>query len=409
MMRVAVPDHGSRFGDRRAKSLTLVSRLALYPQHWATFLSLCQRWSVDTPTIVMPVPPMLPTVHRSLGWIPREQALAELPVLQLIAIEEKSTWWQAWRVFHQVRRLDSDVVWLQEEPNSWLSLVTLLALRWRRRPRIVVAACENIFPRWAFGDWLRRWLWRRVDAVAAVADASIEGLHCAGFPRSVETATLVAGNFPPPKNLEPLPLPFERRGDRFIICFAGRVCEEKGVRPLLNAMRALPDNFSLVIAGDGPLLPEVERAAQEPALQARVHLAGLLPKAELWRLYAACDCLVLPSLTTPRWKEQFGGVLADAMALGLPIVGSDSGAIPQVVGDAGIICPEGDASALASALTALASDTQLRQRLQTAGRERFASCFDIDSYAAKLAACLRLEPHDQPPSTSSAPGEEERS
>jgi glycosyltransferase involved in cell wall biosynthesis len=389
MTRIGQAARGTSSGARRTTRLALVSRLALYPQHWAAFSRLCDDLTIEAPTIVMPVPPELPAVHRSLGWIPREQALAELPDLRLIAIEEKGTWRQAWRVFHELRHLDSDVVWVQEEPSSWLSLVTLLALRWRRRPRIVVAACENIFPRWAVGDWLRRWLWRRVDAVAAVADTSIEGLHAAGFPRSVETATLVAGNFPPPENLEPLQLPFERRSDRFIICFAGRVCEEKGVRSLLDAMRTLPDRFSLVIAGDGPLLPEVERAAREPKLCGRMHLAGLLPKAELWQLYAACDCLVLPSLTTPHWKEQFGGVLADAMALGLPIVASDSGAIPQVVGDAGIICPEGDSAAIVAAISAVATDQRLRTRLSTAGRNRFGSLFDIDSYAAKLAACFR--------------------
>jgi glycosyltransferase involved in cell wall biosynthesis len=120
-----------------------------------------------------------------------------------------------------------------------------------------------------------------------------------------------------------------------------------------------------------------------------------LPKEELWRLYAASHCLVLPSLTKPLWKEQFGGVLADAMSAGLPIVASDSGAIPQVVGNAGIICPEGDPAALAAAIRSLADDDSACQRLQRAGRERFASCFDINSYATKLALCLRLERNEQ--------------
>jgi glycosyltransferase involved in cell wall biosynthesis len=396
MIRADDPGRGSTPGARRAKRVALVSRLALYPQHWAAFSCLCRECDVVEPTIVMPVPPTLPSVHQSLGWIRCEQALAEVPGLRIVTIEDTSTWRQALRVFHQVRHLDADAVWVQEEPSSWLTLVVLLALRWRTRPRIVVAACENIFPRWGIAtDWLRRWLWRRVDTIAAVADASIDGLHAAGFPRGVETATLVAGNFPPPENLDPLPLPFERPGERFIACFAGRVCEEKGIHPLLVAMRALPDNICLVIAGDGPLLPEVDRASLEPSLLGRIHLAGLLPKEELWRLYAACHCLILPSLTTPRWKEQFGGVLADAMALGLPIVGSDSGAIPQVVGDAGILCQEGDAAALVAALSALASDESLRNRLRDAGRERFTSLFDIDSYAAKLANCLRLGPKDR--------------
>jgi glycosyltransferase involved in cell wall biosynthesis len=121
-----------------------------------------------------------------------------------------------------------------------------------------------------------------------------------------------------------------------------------------------------------------------------------LPKEELWRLYAASDCLVLPSLTTPTWKEQFGGVLADAMAVGLPIVGSDSGAIPQVVGDAGIIFPEGDATALAWALSVVATDRTLNTRLRSAGSHRFVTRFSIEAYADNLAHCMQLEcAHDR--------------
>jgi glycosyltransferase involved in cell wall biosynthesis len=344
----------------------------------------------------MPLPPALPSVHGSLGSITQEQVQAEIPGLCLITVDDASTLRQAWRVWQELGRLDADVVWVQEEPSSWLTLVVLLAFRWSRRPRIVVAACENIFPRWSIAvDWLRRWLWRRVDAVAAVADASIDGLYAAGFPRAVETATLVAGNFGPPEDRLPLVLPFEQHSGIFVVCFAGRVCEEKGIWTLLDTMRSLPRHFCLVIAGDGPLLPEVEQAAAEPTLRGRVYLAGLLPKEELWRLYAASHCLVLPSLTKPLWKEQFGGVLADAMSAGLPIVASDSGAIPQVVGNAGIICPEGDPAALAAAIRSLADDDSACQRLQRAGRERFASCFDINSYATKLALCLRLERNEQ--------------
>lgn len=374
-----------------AKRVVLVSQLALYPQHWAAFVRLCEHWQVREPTVIMPAPPDLPSVHRSLGWVTREQAEPLLPGVGIIAIEGGSTRWQAIRVFRSVRRVRADVVWVQEEPHVWLTLVVLLALRFRRKARIVVAACENIFPRPSgWRDVVRRWLWRRVDAVAAVADASIDGLHAGGMPTDVATATLVAGNFPAPIDVEPMPLPFDQRDEKFIVCFAGRVCVDKGVQVLLDAMQQLPARVCLVIAGDGPLMREVQKVADEPTLRGRVHMAGLLPKAELWRLYAASDCLVLPSLTMPTWKEQFGGVLADAMSMGLPIVGSDSGAIPQVVGDAGLIVPEGDAAELAKALTRLADDAALRRTLIDAGRTRFSEQFSIEAYARKLARCMGL-------------------
>jgi glycosyltransferase involved in cell wall biosynthesis len=86
--------------------------------------------------------------------------------------------------------------------------------------------------------------------------------------------------------------------------------------------------------------------------------------------YNHLNVLVLPSLTRPNWKEQFGRVLIEAMACGVPVLGSTSGEIPHVIGSAGIVLPEGDAQALANHLDALRSDAALQRRLGNAGRER---------------------------------------
>jgi glycosyltransferase involved in cell wall biosynthesis len=82
------------------------------------------------------------------------------------------------------------------------------------------------------------------------------------------------------------------------------------------------------------------------------------------------DMFVLPSLTTSFWKEQFGHVLIEAFACETPVVGSSSAEIPNVVGDAGLIVPEGDAAALRAALLRLADDPGLRADLGRRGRER---------------------------------------
>jgi glycosyltransferase involved in cell wall biosynthesis len=78
------------------------------------------------------------------------------------------------------------------------------------------------------------------------------------------------------------------------------------------------------------------------------------------------DVLALPSLTRSTWKEQYGRVIGEAMACGLPVVGSDSGAIPEVIGNAGLVVKEGDAGALASAIERLIQNrdeaVQLRNR-----------------------------------------------
>jgi len=83
--------------------------------------------------------------------------------------------------------------------------------------------------------------------------------------------------------------------------------------------------------------------------------------------------VVLPSCTTRVWKEQFGRILVEAMACKVPVVGSDSGAIPEVVGDAGLIFPEGDAAALAECLRQLKESPELRQELAERGYVRAAT------------------------------------
>ena len=106
------------------------------------------------------------------------------------------------------------------------------------------------------------------------------------------------------------------------------------------------------------------------------------------------DCLAVPSLATPRWKEQLGGTLLDGMATGVPVVASASGGLPDAMGDAGVLVPEGDSSALAEALRRLCDDPELCSRLGARGRERFRREFAIPAYADKIATALDLPPKE---------------
>jgi glycosyltransferase involved in cell wall biosynthesis len=107
--------------------------------------------------------------------------------------------------------------------------------------------------------------------------------------------------------------------------------------------------------------------------------------AHLRRLHA----LVLPSLTRPNWKEQFGRVLIEAMACGVPVVGSDSGEIPNVIGEAGLVFPEGDAEALRAALARLRDDRDLWGHLAVAGRARVLAEFTHAQVAQKTYRVYR--------------------
>jgi glycosyltransferase involved in cell wall biosynthesis len=105
------------------------------------------------------------------------------------------------------------------------------------------------------------------------------------------------------------------------------------------------------------------------------------------------DIVVLPSLTTSRWKEQFGRAAVEAMACGIPVIGSDSGEIPTVLSrtGGGVTFPEGDARALAAEIRSLLSDPQARRQLGERGRDGVSRYFSLRTVASELAAALESE------------------
>jgi glycosyltransferase involved in cell wall biosynthesis len=137
---------------------------------------------------------------------------------------------------------------------------------------------------------------------------------------------------------------------------------------LVATLPLLPAHIRLRLIGDGVQKPQLLARAAALGVRARVELLEWTSDVpgELRRL----DALALPSRTTKNWKEQFGRVLIEAMSCGVPVIGSSSGEIPNVIGDAGMIFPEGDVPALAAAIRRLAGDPALRAELGRGGRAR---------------------------------------
>jgi glycosyltransferase involved in cell wall biosynthesis len=154
----------------------------------------------------------------------------------------------------------------------------------------------------------------------------------------------------------------------FVVGYVGRLVPQKGVADLVDALPLLPERVCLRLIGDGALREQLLARAAELGVGPRVEIVPWTADVpgELRRL----DALVLPSHTTRAWKEQFGRVLTEAMSCGVPVVGSSSGEIPNVIGDAGLIFPEGNLLALADAIRRLAGDGALRADLGRRGRAR---------------------------------------
>lgn len=175
----------------------------------------------------------------------------------------------------------------------------------------------------------------------------------------------------------------------FVAAYAGRLVPEKGLDTLLEAVGRLGPGVRLRVIGDGPARADLQRLAARLGLGDRVEWLPPVPGDRMPEVLARVDVLVLPSRTTRVWKEQLGRVLLEAMACKVPVVGSDSGAIPEVVGDAGLIFHEGDAAALAGCLQRLRDSPELRRELGERGYARVLAHYSQERIAARTAVFYR--------------------
>jgi glycosyltransferase involved in cell wall biosynthesis len=290
-----------------------------------------------------------------------------------------------WNSLHVYPRLGDvldrerpQLVHVDEEPFS-LAALQLVELARRRRIPAVFFAWENV-DKWLPAPLLvtrRRVLHRAAGAIAGTpAAAEMIRRHGYAGPLAVIPQFGVDPEAYSPdeadRELTRGALGIAPRD--FCAGFAGRLVPEKGVDVLVDAVGALPW-ARLLILGDGPHRDRLEARALLVGAGERTTFAGPVPSTEMPHWLRALDVLVLPSRSTPRWSEQFGRVLVEAMACGVPVIASRSGEIPHVVGDAGILVPEDDPPALRAALTELAADPERRARLAARGRERVLRSF----------------------------------
>jgi glycosyltransferase involved in cell wall biosynthesis len=173
------------------------------------------------------------------------------------------------------------------------------------------------------------------------------------------------------------------------IGFVGRLVPERGLDLLFRACVGLAGKWSLTVVGTGPSQEELETLAQRLGISARVSWLGPLPRGAVDAVWRRLDCVVLPSRTTQRWVLTVGRAALHAMAHGVAVVGSDSGALPELLGDAGIIIPEEDVPALTKVLQQLYADRTECERLGVAGRRRVLEQFSDEAIAGKTLSFWR--------------------
>lgn len=281
-----------------------------------------------------------------------------------------------------LRRHRPHLIDLNHEPYSVACAEVLTLCSWYAPQAVVVLqTCQNIFHRYPPPfNWLERRALTRAAAAHVCSETVRELLRAKGFkkpveivPFGVDTAAFSQRTF----NRESKDTP--------TIGFVGRMLSGKGLNILADALAQLgSERWNVLLVGDGPERKNFETSLAARGLLDRAHFTGAISYDRVPDLYQEMDMLVVPTQTTDRIREQFGRVLVEAMASGLPVIGSTCGAIPEVIDDAGLVVPEGDSDALAAALRRLLLDCALREELTRAGRRRVMQHYSWGRVADKM-------------------------
>ncbi len=255
-----------------------------------------------------------------------------------------------------------DLIDMHEEPFG-AAVAEVLALRRLRARRVpyVLSSAQNIEKRYPPPfRWLERWALR----------------HAAG----AYTCNAEAGEILVRKELrgERIVLPLGVDVERFApvgreapegslrVGFVGRLIPHKGVDVLLRAI-APDERLHVAVFGAGPEEARLRTLAATLGLGERAVFHGHVDEADIPGVYRRFEVLAVPSIPMPGWIEQFGRVVVEAQASGVPVVASSSGALPEVVGDSGLLVPPGDPESLRIALGRMLEDPGLWARLHAAG------------------------------------------
>lgn len=277
---------------------------------------------------------------------------------------------------HLLKQYKPDLVHIDEEPYN---LATFLALRSAR-----AINAHSIFFSWQnlnrtypppFG-WFEQYVLKHAAAGIVGNRDSEQVWRAKGYRGLLAIIPQVGVE---PDTFKPAERPEIHA--RFTIGYAGRLVEEKGVDLLLEALAGLCGDWQADLVGSGPEQARLTELTHQLNLADRVRFLPWMPSNQTVEYYRSLDVLVLPSRSRSNWKEQFGRVLIDAMACGVPVVGSTCGEIPNVIGEAGLIFPENDVSALRAQLQRLQGDAALQRALAQRGRQRVLDHFTQEQIA----------------------------
>lgn len=292
-----------------------------------------------------------------------------------------------------LRSSKPNVIQLFEEPWSFTAAQTLMAAKvYFPQAKFLFYTWENIARGWDYpsrGGFLYRMIDRAMHkhshgAICATKQAE-QVLLQKGYTKPTSVITYGIPDF-----FLTAPTKTRSQNNSFMVGYVGRLLKMKGVDLLLHAVQKIP-HINLMIIGSGSDEPEFKALASQLNIQDRVHWIAPVAETELPSYLRQMDVLVLPSRTTPGWMEQLGRVLIEAMAVGIPVIGSSSGAIPEVIGNAGLVFQEDDIEDLCAQVQQLINTPELSKQMVNDGTLRIKTHFTWKHFAEKLISFYRTE------------------
>jgi glycosyltransferase involved in cell wall biosynthesis len=172
-----------------------------------------------------------------------------------------------------------------------------------------------------------------------------------------------------------------------VVAFLGRFTEEKGIDMLPRALDSVRLPWRALFVGSGPEGGMLAEWAAKHGNAVRIVAAT---HGEVPGYLNAVDILCAPSQSRKNWREQFGRMVIEAFASQVAVIGSDSGEIPYVIGDAGLVVAESDQAAWTTAIERLLGDPSLRQTIAARGRQRV-----LDEFTWPVIARKHIEFFDE--------------
>ncbi|MFX0196564.1 MAG: glycosyltransferase family 4 protein [Candidatus Hodarchaeota archaeon] len=280
--------------------------------------------------------------------------------------------------------VNPDIIEIWEEPFSMVTAHTIFCAKRVKNPiKIIFFSAQNINKKYPFPFCsFEKYTYKNADYAFLMNNEVATTLQMKGYNKDFLILPLgVDPEFFCKKDVSHLKKELGIRD--FVVGFIGKIARQKGILDLVEAASRINKEIQLLIIGNGDLREEVGNRLKALGFGQRAFIIDAVPHSQVPDYLNCMDVLVLPSVTFPHLKEQFGRVIIEGMACEVPVIGSDSGEIPATIGKAGLIFKEKDIAGLKGKIEALIRDRNLRTMLAKNGRKRVLENFSWKVIAEK--------------------------